>query len=84
MLLGAFAYALLVFVLQIFVDMEELVGLRLGFVLPWSYRWMIPGPSLLTWWELSDRGVGTGSRRVRTSELKVGSMVMKLHRYHVS
>jgi hypothetical protein len=44
-LLGAFAYALLVFVLQIFVDMEELVDLRLGFVLPWNYRWMIPGPS---------------------------------------
>jgi hypothetical protein len=44
-LLGAFAYALLVFVLRIFVDMEELVDLRLGFVLPWNYRWMIPGPS---------------------------------------
>ena len=33
-LLGAFAYALLVFVLRIFVDTEELVDLRLGFVLP--------------------------------------------------
>jgi hypothetical protein len=43
---------LLVFVLQIFVDMEELADLRLGFVLPWNYRWMIPGPSLLTWWGL--------------------------------
>jgi hypothetical protein len=51
-LLSAFAYAVLVFVLQIFVDMEELADLRLGFVLPWNYRWMIPGPSWLTWWGL--------------------------------
>jgi hypothetical protein len=41
--------AAFLFVLQIFVDMEEPADLRLGFVLPWNYRWMIPGPGLLSW-----------------------------------
>lgn len=80
MLLGAFAYAHLVFVLQIFVNMKELADLKLGFALPWNYCWMIPGPSLWTWRGLWDRGVGAGSRRVRASTLNVGSTGMSLHR----
>ncbi|KAK5054601.1 hypothetical protein LTR84_001492 [Exophiala bonariae] len=52
MLIGATAYAVLVFVLQIVVDMEEYADLRLNFVLPWNYRWQVPCPAGLRWWGL--------------------------------
>ncbi|KAH7389683.1 hypothetical protein DE146DRAFT_173904 [Phaeosphaeria sp. MPI-PUGE-AT-0046c] len=43
-------YAMLVFLLQIFMDMEELADLALDFVLPWNHRWQIPNPDWLEWW----------------------------------
>lgn len=43
------AYSFLVFLLQIFLDMEEYADLALDFVLPWNYRWQIPRPAWSEW-----------------------------------
>ncbi|PWI64586.1 hypothetical protein PCL_09516 [Purpureocillium lilacinum] len=43
----AFAYSVLIFLLQIFLDVEECADLALDFVLPWNYRWQVPNPSWL-------------------------------------
>lgn len=51
-LAGAILYAILVFLLQMIVDMVEIADLRLDFVLPWNYRWQVPGPKWMACWEL--------------------------------
>jgi len=35
--------------LQLFVDVEEIADIRMGWVYPWNYRWQMPNPS---WWML--------------------------------
>jgi hypothetical protein len=50
-LLGfALGYSIMVFLLQIFLDMEEYADLALDFVLPWNYRWQNPNPAWSEWW----------------------------------
>ena len=41
----SFGYSLSVFLLQIFLDMEEYADLALDFVLPWNHRWQVPNPA---------------------------------------
>ena len=45
-------YAIIVFLIHIFVDMEEYADLALNFVLPWNFRWQEPGPKWPSWWGL--------------------------------
>jgi hypothetical protein len=45
----SFGYSLLVFLLQIFLDMEEYADLALDFVLPWNHRWQVPMPAWSEW-----------------------------------
>jgi len=45
----SFGYSLLVFLLQIFLDMEEYADLALDFVLPWNHRWQVPVPAWSEW-----------------------------------
>jgi hypothetical protein len=49
-LIFSFNYAILVFLLQIFMDMEERADLALNFVFPWNYRWQIPNCGWLDLW----------------------------------
>lgn len=52
LLATSFIYAVLVFLLQIFVDVEEYADLALDFVLPWNFRWQLPSPDWTQWWSL--------------------------------
>ncbi len=45
----SFVYSFLVFLLQIFLDVEEYADLALDFVLPWNHRWQLPKPAWSDW-----------------------------------
>jgi hypothetical protein len=43
------SYCVSIALLQVFVDVEEIANIRLGWVYPWNYRWQVPNPF---WWML--------------------------------
>lgn len=47
---GLSLYVAAVALVQVFVEMEEVADLKLGFVFPWNWNWQYPGP--MSWWVL--------------------------------